>query len=630
MILSDVLNLFSKNATGQDENAVDIIQLQNILARIYTLANNTRKNNTANLDNDLIDYLSILKVQLESYIAHHNHDKALNTIASALIPIVEQNIKAPTEHSGILALYEELQNLHIYLHSRKDKNKNNRSVWRNTIFISTLIPLLGLGLNYVNGQYLQAILVTNSHMAFPLNSYKFDNQKFTLKDTYLSPYLGQFQSYFFQDYVVQNPASSIPKKYDMPNTYVLKGKNTIKDNEEDLFHNKLTRHRIFGNQDQAITLNKVRLYFKNIKSNNIIDSITIKANKIAEIEFPWTQLDIQSHIETEIYEDKNRTPLYGLLVSPIIFDITVKKAPIKNLRLNVKASNNTQSWQISEQNFPGYVMKQETFSVSKNLSVFHTEPTSTVLFQISQHSQVDLSKGIKANDLSQADFNDKISSLGAMGIPQEYFIYFKCPDKSIVTYGSMQTLAPILAIESIDVLSIQASFDLVDGTNTEKDLEFSGKEDYWHKPANINAKLKTIEECILASGLIIPGSDSDYAVAGDRFEKSRFLHKAAEIMMEKSDIPKGKIIARYSMYMFATPQQDELTDSVDVSKIIHEGEYLVVELWAANFASGLYQFDLLVDDKLIDKIEMEVILPQHQRFEQELEYLFKKDALQIK
>jgi hypothetical protein len=416
----------------------------------------------------------------------------------------------------------------------------------------------------------------------------------------------------------------------MNNTYVLRFNNYIKDNEEDLFYNKFTRHRIFDNQDQAITLNKVRLYFKNIKSNNIVDSITIKANKIAEIEFPWTQLDIQSHIETEIYEDKTLTPLYDLLVSPIIFDIRVKKAPIKNLRLNVKASNNTQSWQIPEQNFPGYVMKKETFSVSKNLSVFYAEPKNTVLFQISQDSQVDLSKGIKANDFSQAEFNDKISSLGGMEIPQEQFIYFKCPDKSIVSYGSMQTLAPILAIESIDVLSIQASFELVDGTNTDKDLKFSGKEGYWHKPANISAKLKTIEECILASGLIIQGSDSDYATDGYRQEQSLLLGEVAEVMMEKSDIPKGKIIARYSMYMFATPQQDELTDSVDVSKIIHEGEYLVVDLWAANFASGLYQFDLLVDDKLIDKIKMEVILPQHQKFDPELEYLFKKDAVQIK
>jgi hypothetical protein len=634
---------FPRNADLNDElSTKNITDLQSSL---YKFINTKSGLSLSEADDNFHSQLCIFRNQLEN-----NQYKSVNPeIKKLCLQIKDQlhiAIVSDIKYVQACDIYNLLCNLSISVQKEHYDLRRKKLFYRRIFLISVLFPLSAAFIHYFNGNFLQSMTLDEVHIIYPPSSYEYRDDTYQIKESLVEESLTKFSRYFFKSYILNHfteddDVGIIQSFSEGDERELVKKKERDMDSEQGM-DSKQILNRIFAsgydiendlldlkNQDSPLIakiidevkttdsfhLTKFRVFLKNIKNNNVVNNLEVQITKIEETSFPWDKIKLDAALEFGFISNDDD----DYIMAPKIY-VYALNAPVIDLEVDISAYDQnlqvgiTYSDELEDIIYVGEEIKPE---FGLRLGAIDKSKFATFYVSSEKKSKFNFDPRYSLSVLALKDegFTTLLKRYAVDGNLDSFPYFYKtCPDEGIILFGRNENLANLLSLNRINEFKIDYIYKLANGKTISNVKTYAPNKNIFIFDNGISYDFEELALCGLNKSMLgnIQSTDIERISVTTGPKPLQIISDFDALalhVMDTDNVPISSIEKEVTMIFAEFGDERVMSQSVDIPGILHDGNYLMTDLWIVNFQGGDYTFSFYLDNQNVGETNINIFWP---------------------
>ena len=598
------------SATDRRE-AIDFARIRDIRVQLLKRAKIRPGEIVRESDEGLVDALCLLRFELDA------------------LPVAHELRRDPDSQSAIKAIYAELdrllgedvsfdqtQTLDSALErlvNRAGAQSRRREVRKRTVRICsvlvTVIPLLGYGVHWTFGNFYRQALIDDVDIVYPRNKFEYIDGRYRLRESIEEAALQDFREYYFRDTtLLRGMLNPLPLAFH-PESALDVGVELPDGVKESLRSAAIILDGIDTN------LFMFRVFVRNIRDNNIVNNLAVRAERIDDHAFLWGRMDIDTEIRFESWS--------GHIGGPPTVEVNTTRTPVLNVSLDMSLlSAGGDIVRILQKNL-GMLTSTRWLKSDFAPDLLRVDSKIPVFILLSPARAADTTLDPthrRTLEEAERDFEHMEPYIAEQG-----YIFFPCPDGGVAVLARSQTLQQLLALKTVEAIEIEYTYQRLDGVEQSGRQHLALEQPILYLSEGLSARLGELEKCV--GGLVYyygPGELARAAIGPDSLLSG--LDKIALMLADITALKAPVIAAKETLLFDFGGGLKKVERGVAGIHILKDGEYVLFTVVATNFRGGGHRFVFYFDEDPVAELTAALQWPQSLRFKAEDVALFRSDA----
>lgn len=592
--------------------AVDVARIRDIRMRLLKHAKTGPGGIVRKSDDGLVDALCMLRLDLDALPEAHalrsdpDSRSAIETIYAELDRLLGEDVSFDESQTldGALERLTDTADVHAR------RRQGRKLAIRRMSMLITVIPLLGYGVHWTLGNFYRQALIDDVDIVYPQKKFAYVDDRYQLRDVVEKASLEDFREYYFRDTTpdVMGMRNPLPLAFDVESAAAL----GIELSDE---INQALESGVIGLGAIDTNLFIFRVFVRNIRDNNMVNNLRVRAERIDDGAFSWRQMDVDTEIEF--------ANGVGNIGGPLKVAVRTTRTPVLNMSLDIRLEPADRGVDQVFHKDLGVLISDVSLTPEFGAELIRADPERPVFVLLSsgRASNVALDPAHRRTYEETVRDIDRIEGY----IAEHGYVFFECAEDSVAVLARSQTLRQLFGVEAVGAIEIDYTYQRLDGVDRSGHQSLALEQPVLRLREGLSAGLEELEQCVqyLVYYYGLPEA-VEVAAAGP----DSWLSGLDRIALMLADTPAQKapvIAAEETLLLDFEDRLNEVERGVTEIHILKDGEYVLFTVVATNFRGGNHRFVFFFDEEPVAELTAALQWPQSLRFKTDDVALFNSD-----